>query len=85
MTIRGKEAQLDDLGSDPRQVGSDSGGQSGGGQGLSSVEDEHVESVTELAESGQAYEADAVEGVEEAADHPGSPVPVPGRKEESSI
>ena len=68
------EAQLDELGSDPGQVGVDSAGQSGDAQGLSSVAEANEESVEELAESEQAMEAAAVEGVEDAADHPERPV-----------
>lgn len=67
------EAQPDELGNDPAQVGPDSAGQSGDLQGLSEIEDEDDESVEELADDGQAFEADAVEGVEDAADHPERP------------
>ena len=68
------QAQLDDLGSDPAEVGPDSAGQSGSGQDLSELEDVNEESVEELAETDQAYEASVVEGVEDAADHPERPV-----------
>lgn len=68
------EAQLDELGTDPGQVGETSAGQSGDSQALSSVEDASDESVEELAEAEQALEANAVEGVEDAADHPERPV-----------
>jgi hypothetical protein len=68
------EAQLDELGTDPGQVGESSAGQSGDSQGLSSVEDASDESVEELADTEQAMEAAAVEGVEDAADHPERPV-----------
>jgi hypothetical protein len=68
------EAQLDELGTDPGQVGEDSAGQSGDAQGLSSVEDASDESVEELAETEQALEAAAVDGVEDAGDHPERPV-----------
>jgi hypothetical protein len=70
----GKEAQLDELGSDPGQVGSDSAGQSGDTQGLSQIADAAGESVEELADTDQPYEAEAVSGVEDAADHPERPV-----------
>ncbi len=43
-------------------------GQSGDVQGLSEVEDVDSESVAELAEEGQAYEASVVDGVENAPD-----------------
>ena len=68
------EAQLDELGDDPGQVGIDSAGQSGDTQGLSSIEDANEESVEELAEAEQGLEAAAVDGVEDAADHPERPV-----------
>jgi len=68
------EAQPDDLGNDPAQVGLDSAGQDGSLQQVSSVRDATEESPEELAETGQDLEADAVEGVEDAADHPERPV-----------
>ena len=67
---RDNEAQLDELGEDPGQVGPDSGGQSGDTQGLSEIADAADESVEELADTGQAYEAEIIEGIEEAADNP---------------
>jgi len=71
---RDTEAQMHELGDDPGQVGPDSGGQSGDAQGLSDRADAADESVEELAETGQAYEADVIAGVEDAADHPEVPV-----------
>jgi hypothetical protein len=68
------EADLDELGSDPGQVGPDSAGQSGDAQGLSAAEDANEEAVEELAETEQAYEAEIVEGVEDVDDHPERPV-----------
>ncbi len=73
-TKQDNEAALDELGSDPGQVGPDSGGQSGDPQQLSSVADAADESVEELAETDQAFEASAIEGVEDASDHPERPV-----------
>jgi hypothetical protein len=72
--LRDNEARLDELGSDPGQVGSDSGGQSGDTQGLSQDADAADESVEELADTDQPYEAGIVEGVEDAEDHPERPV-----------
>ena len=69
------DAQMDEVGTDPGQVGAESGGQSGDTQGLSETADADGESVEELADTGQAYEAEAISGVEEAADHPEQPVP----------
>ena len=68
------EAQLDELGTDPGQVGDRSAGQSGDSQALSSEEDANNESVEELADTDQALEAAAVEGVEDAAAHPERPL-----------
>jgi hypothetical protein len=70
----GNEAALDELGKDPRQVGPDSAGQSGDAQRLSTIADANEESVEELADTDQALEAAAVEGVEDAGDHPERPV-----------
>lgn len=72
--IQGSEAQPDDLGNDPSQVGSDSAGQSGDAQGLSEIAEDAEVSVEELAETGQDYEAEVVEGIEQAAEHPEKPV-----------
>ena len=68
------EAQLDELGDDPAQVGRRSAGQGGGSQALSSEADAADESVEELTDTDQALEAAAVEGVEDAANHPERPV-----------
>jgi len=88
------QAQLDELGSDPAQVGVDSAGQTVSSQGLSEVRDADEESVEELADADQAIEAAAVEGVEDAADHPerpththeeyGNPEDVPPRKRDDA-
>lgn len=67
------EAQLDDLGSDPAQVGPGSAGQSGSLQGLSETEDISEESTEKLAETGQDLEASALDGLEDADDHPERP------------
>ena len=88
------EAQLDELGDDPAQVGVDSAGQSVSSQGLSEVRDADEESVEELSDADQAIEAAAVEGVEDAGNHPerpththeeyGNPEDVPPRKREDA-
>lgn len=51
-----------------RGLGSESGGQSGDTQQLSREEDVNSESVEELEEEGQYFEAEAVSGVENAKD-----------------
>jgi hypothetical protein len=50
------------------ELGPNSAGQSGDLQGISDVVDADSESVKELAEQGNAFEADAVDGVESAKD-----------------
>lgn len=70
---RDDEARPDELGTDPGQVGPESAGQSGDSQRLSRVADAAESSVEELADDDQAIEAAAVEGVEDAADHPERP------------
>lgn len=55
-------------------AGPGSAGQSGDTQGLSRIVEDAEESVEELVEDGQAFEAEVVEGVEDAADHPERPV-----------
>ena len=50
-------------------TGPGSGGQSGDTQGLSDVAEAGAESVEELAEEGQAFEAEVISGVEDAS-HP---------------
>ena len=54
----------------PREkgVGPGSGGQSGDTQGLSDVAEAGSESVEELLEEGQSFEAEAIGGVEDALD-----------------
>jgi hypothetical protein len=47
-------------------MGPDSAGQSGDTQGLSDVAEAGSESVEELLEEGQSFEAEAIEGVEDA-------------------
>ena len=84
------EARLDDLGSDPAEVGENSAGQTASSLGLSAIRDSDEESVEELSDNDQAIEAGAVQGVEDAANHPerpththdeyGNPEDVPPRK-----
>jgi hypothetical protein len=66
-------AQLDELGVDPAEVIARSAGQAGSSQGLSVVPDADEESVEELADTDQAFESAAVDGSEDAADHPERP------------
>ncbi|MFY9804136.1 MAG: hypothetical protein WA211_10200 [Candidatus Acidiferrales bacterium] len=57
-----------------RGLGPDSGGQSGDIQALSSKELADSESVTELTEEGQDYEAGIISGVENAPDADRGPI-----------
>ena len=50
------------------ELGPDSAGQSGDLQGMSDVADADSESVKELVEEGNSFEADVVDGVENAKD-----------------
>src|SRR5215831_1831649 len=63
----------------PEDVSPLRAGQSGDIQGLSAVESADSESVEELIEDGQAYEAEIIEGVEDAPDE--QEVPRRGRIE----
>lgn len=53
---------------EPRGLGARSGGQSGDTQGIAARPDVDSESVEQLLEEGQSYEAEVVEGVENAPD-----------------
>ena len=70
MAHRHDDAQSDGIDSNHGQFGPDSAGQSGDTQGLSSIVDAADESVEELVDDGQDYEAEVLEGLEDAADHP---------------
>lgn len=72
--LRDDGSQINEHEWDSEEEGSDSAGQSGDAQGLSQIADADEESVGELAETDQAYEAEIVDGLENAADHPERPV-----------
>ena len=67
------KAQPDDLGKDPSEVGPRSAGQTASSLGLSPTAEASEDSVEELSDTDQALEAAAVEGLEDAADHPERP------------
>lgn len=67
------EAQPDDLGKDPSEVGPNSAGQTASSLGLSPEPEVAEDSVEDLSDTDQAIEAAAVEGIEDAADHPERP------------
>ena len=65
---RGKNQAVDVVTFEPSGLGSRSAGQSGDLQGLSNRRRASSESVNELLEEGNAFEADIVKGVEDAGD-----------------
>lgn len=65
-----------------RGMGDEAGGQAGDLQGLSREEDVDTESVEELVEEGQAFEADVINGVENAPDADQGPVRTHERPED---
>lgn len=67
----------------PRQgMGDEAGGQAGDLQGLSRAEGADSESVEALVEEGQAFEADVIDGVENAPDADQGPVRTHERPED---
>lgn len=74
MTLRDKAAQREEFGNDPGGSGPDSAGQSGDSQGLSSTVDRADGRNDALADGGQAYEPEGIEGVDDAGNHPERPV-----------
>ena len=66
--VRDKSQSVDTVAFSPEGPGARSGRQSGDLQGMSSVEGADSESVGELLEEGNAFEADVVTGVEDAGD-----------------
>lgn len=71
----GRLDEINDQDEASGQPGPDSGGQSGDTQGLSPVAEASDESVEELTDEGQDIEAEIVQGIEDAGDHPEQPVP----------
>jgi hypothetical protein len=65
---RGKSQNVAALAFEPKGLGARSGGQSGDLQGLSNSAGADSESVDELLEEGNAFEAQVVEGVENVPD-----------------
>jgi hypothetical protein len=65
---RGKSQAVGTITFEPKGLGANSGGQSGDLQGLSDSAGADSESVDELLEEGNAFEAEVVEGVENAPD-----------------
>ena len=66
--VRGKTQSVETTAFEPEGLGARSGGQAGNLQGLSNTASANSESVDELLEEGNAFEAEVVEGVEDAPD-----------------
>src|SRR5271169_7118087 len=66
--VRGKSQTVNSVAFAPEGQSARSGGQSGDLQGLSSRQGADSESVDELLEEGNAFEAEAVKGVQDADD-----------------
>ena len=66
--VRGKSESAATMAFEAEGLGARSGGQSGDLQGLSDAEGADSESVDELLEEGNAFEAEAVKGVQDAPD-----------------
>src|ERR1700719_4733391 len=66
--VRGKSGRAATAAFEPRGLGARRGGQSGDLQGLSATASADSESVDELLEEGNAFEAEVVEGVQDAPD-----------------
>jgi hypothetical protein len=65
---RGKSEGVETVVFEPKGLGARSGGQSGDLQGLSNREGADSESVDELLEEGNAFEAEVVKGIEDVPD-----------------
>jgi hypothetical protein len=65
---RGKQENIETITFEPKGLGPRSGGQSGDLQGLSNRAGADSESVDELLEEGNAFEAEVVKGVEDVPD-----------------
>ena len=66
--FRGKSDNSETVVFEPKGLGARSGGQSGDLQGLSNREGADSESVDELLEEGNAFEAEVVKGIEDVPD-----------------
>ena len=66
--VRGKSQSVNSVSFAPEGLAARSGGQSGDLQGLSSLQAADSESVDELLEEGNAFEAGVIKGVQEADD-----------------
>jgi len=65
---RGRSESVNSIAYEPKGLGARSGGQSGDLQGLSGIAGADSESVDELIEEGNAFEAEIVKGVQDVGD-----------------
>jgi hypothetical protein len=72
--VRGRSQSVDTVPFAPEKPGARAGEQAGDLQGLSNVQGADSESVDELLEEGNAFEADVVKGVEDAGEADGKEV-----------
>ena len=68
LRARGKSQSVGTVTFEPKGLGANSGGQAGDLQGLSNSANADSESVDELLEEGNAFEAEVVQGVENVPD-----------------
>jgi len=64
----GKSESVDRVVFEPKGLGARSGGQSGDLQGLSNIEGSASESVDELLEEGNSFEAEVIKGIQDVPD-----------------
>lgn len=85
LASRGEGQSVEIINLDPKGLGAKSGGQSGALQGLSDIEGASSESVDELLEEGNAFEAEVVKGVEDTPDADEGEVRTHQRPEEEDL
>jgi len=85
LASRGEGQSVETINLEPKGLDSKSGGQSGALQGLSDLEVASSESVDELLEEGNAFEAEVVKGVEDASDADESEVHTHQRPQEEDL
>ena len=73
--LKANDEHPDETGDRSGEDGPGRDGQSGDAQGLSQEVEAAEQSVRELADTGQDFEAQILKGVEDATDHPEKPVP----------
>jgi hypothetical protein len=85
LASRGEGQSIETINLDSKGLGAKSGGQSGALQGLSDIEGASSESVDELLEEGNAFEAEVVKGVEDTPDADEGEVRTHQRPEEEDL